>query len=287
MSKPPRGLGRGLGALLGDAPPAVAQPQAGGLVQVPVAAIRPNPRQPRTIFNAEAMAELERSIAALGVLVPIIVRPLGGTPSQYELVAGERRWRAASAVRLETIPAIVRQVDSRESLEVAVVENLQRANLDPIEEAMGFANLMEEYEYTQERLAERLGRSRPAVANALRLLALPDSVKAELREGRLTIGHAKAILAFPEAERVPMALRAVREGSSVRELERLAARRKERAEPRRFIKGPDIEAAEESLRFRLGAAVAIVPGTRGGRIEIRYSTPDELIRIADLLLGEP
>ncbi len=285
MSKPLRGLGRGLGALLGDAPAAAAAPGASGLNEIPVGSIRPNPRQPRQSFPREAMEELERSIEALGVLVPIIVRPLGGSPPLYELVAGERRWRAASAVRLPSVPAIVRDIDDRASLELAVVENLQRANLDPIEEAMGFANLMDEYDYTQERLAERLGRSRPSIANALRLLALPDAVKAELRDGRLSTGHAKAILAFPESERVAAALRAVRDGLSVRDLERLAARRKSPAASR-AKKSADLEAAEARLRYRFGTAVTIAAGPRGGRIELKYASPEELVRIVDLLLNE-
>jgi ParB family chromosome partitioning protein len=286
MSKPQRGLGRGLGALLGEKSPAPsAQPSAPGLTAVPVGSIRPNPLQPRQHFEPEAMAELQRSIQALGVLVPIIVRPLAGDPPCFELVAGERRWRACAALGLPAIPAIVRDISGRESLELAVVENLQRANLDPIEEAMGFSNLLEEYGYTQERLAERLGRSRPAVANALRLLSLPDQVKSELRAGRLTTGHAKALLAFPEDERVPAALRAVREGLSVRALEALAGRAKA-PRPLRAPKSPDLEAAEGRLRYRLGSAVVIVPASRGGRIEIKYASAEELIRIVDVVLGE-
>lgn len=150
---------------------------------------------------------------------------------------------------------------------------------------MGFANLIEEYAYTQERLAERLGRSRPAVANALRLLTLPDEVKAELRAGRLTAGHAKALLAFPEGERTALALRAVREGLSVRALEALAARRKSAPAAVR-AKSADVAAAEEQLRYRLGSAVSILPSSRGGKIEIKYASSEELIRIVDVVLGE-
>ncbi|MGH7756822.1 MAG: ParB/RepB/Spo0J family partition protein, partial [Vulcanimicrobiaceae bacterium] len=191
MSAPKRGLGRGLGALLGDDE---TRPE-NDLRQIPVAAIRPNPQQPRTNFDAQALVELESSIRELGVLVPIIVRPVGD--AGYELIAGERRWRAAAAARLELIPAIVRSADDRASLELAVVENLQRENLDPLEEAMGFAHLIDEYDFTQERLAERLGRSRPAVANALRLLGLSDPIKAALRAGSMSAGHARALLAVP------------------------------------------------------------------------------------------
>jgi ParB family chromosome partitioning protein len=286
MSKPPRGLGRGLGALLGDAGPARTAAPESGLTPVAVGSIRPNPRQPRQFFEPEAMADLQRSIEALGVLVPIIVRPLGGNPPSYELIAGERRWRASAALGLATIPAIVRDASDEQSLELAVVENLQRANLDPIEEAMGFANLLEEYAYTQERLAERLGRSRPAIANALRLLSLPDEVKAELRAGRLTTGHAKALLAFPESERAAAAARAVRDGLSVRALEALAARRKTKGPAPAVRADPDLAAAEARLRYRLGTAVAILPSARGGKIDIKYASAEELLRIVDVLLGE-
>ena len=177
-----RGLGRGLGALLGDQRP--AETEARPTNDVPVDAIRPNPRQPRKTFDADGLAELEQSIRELGVLVPIIVRPLAATPGVYELVAGERRWRAAAAAGLTPIPAIVRDVDDRTSLEVAIVENLQRQGLDPLEEAMGFQHLIDEFAFTQERVAERVGKSRPAVTNALRLLALEDGVKARLTPRR-------------------------------------------------------------------------------------------------------
>jgi ParB family chromosome partitioning protein len=183
-----RGLGRGLGALLGEERPAPS-----GLSQIPVGAVRPNPQQPRTHFDPQALAELEQSIRELGVLVPIIVRPLPGEgAARFELIAGERRWRAAAAARLETIPAIVRSADDRSSLELAVVENLQREDLGPLEEAMGLQHLLDEYSFTQDRLAERIGKSRSAVANSLRLLGLPDSIKARLRSGSLSVGHARA-----------------------------------------------------------------------------------------------
>jgi ParB family chromosome partitioning protein len=203
MSAPKRGLGRGLGALLGDpiAPPSA--PAGRGLLQVPVAAISPNPHQPRVTFAPGALDELRASIAEFGVLVPIIVRKLDG--EKYELIAGERRWRAATAAGLATVPAIVRAADDRESLEVAIVENLQRENLDPLEEAMGFAHLMEAHDFTQEQVAQRVGRSRPAVANALRLLTLSDAIKALVRDGQLTAGAARALLALPVEKREAIA----------------------------------------------------------------------------------
>ncbi len=281
-----RGLGRGLGALLGDERPAAA-----GLRQIPVGAVRPNPQQPRTHFDPQALAELEQSIRELGVLVPVIVRPLEGPgEARFELIAGERRWRAAAAARLETIPAIVRSADDRSSLELAVVENLQREDLGPLEEAMGFAHLLEEYDFTQERLAERLGKSRPAIANSLRLLGLSDPIKARLRNGTLSAGHARALLALEPGLRESVAARIERDGLTVRDVERLGARRKAPAAaatasaPR---KSPDLEAVESRLRYRLGTHASIVQTASGsGRIEIRYSDQSELTRLVDLIIPE-
>jgi ParB family transcriptional regulator, chromosome partitioning protein len=286
MSK--RGLGRGLGALLGDAATSdvtTAQPRREGLPQIPLAKIRPNPHQPRKTFAADGLEELRASIAVFGVLVPIIVRE---RVDGYELIAGERRWRAAQAAGLEVIPAIVRPADDRESLEVAIIENLQRENLDPLEEAMGFAHLMEAYEFTQEQVAERLGRSRPAIANALRLLSLPDSIKAFVREGKLSAGHARAILTLPPERRETLARRAVDEGLSVRALERLAqeaAPRRARAKTASARGGADEEFVER-LRYRFATQVRVVTQERGGTIEFRYADPSDLMRIVDLLLGE-
>ena len=279
-----RGLGRGLGALLGE-----ERPAASGLTQIPVGAVRPNPQQPRTHFDPQALAELEQSIRELGVLVPIIVRPLPGEGEpRFELIAGERRWRAAAAARLATIPAIVRSADDRSSLELAVVENLQREDLGPLEEAMGFSHLLDEYAFTQERLAERIGKSRSAIANSLRLLALSDPIKARLRNGALSAGHARALLGVEAREREALAARIELDGLTVRDVERFGARRKTRAvvkpAPRR---SPDLEAAESRLRYRLGAQVAIVPASGGGgRVEIRYADRSELTRLLDVILAE-
>jgi ParB family chromosome partitioning protein len=287
---PKRGLGRGLGALLGEQRPMESATRATN--EVPVDAIRPNPRQPRTAFDAESMAELEQSIRELGVLVPIIVRPLASAPGVYELVAGERRWRAATAAGLTSIPAIVREVDDRTSLEVAIVENLQRQGLDAIEEAMGFQHLIDEFGFTQERVAERVGKSRPTVANALRLLTLDDALKARLRRGALSVGHARALLALDPAIREAVAAQVERDQLTVRDVERMGAKRQEApSAPRVAVatprKSPDLEAVESRLRYRLGAPVGIVSGATGdGRIEIRFSSQGDLARIVDLLLAE-
>jgi len=253
-------------------------------LQVPVAAISPNPHQPRVTFAPGALDELRASIAEFGVLVPIIVRKLDG--DKYELIAGERRWRAATAAGLATVPAIVRAADDRESLEVAIVENLQRENLDPLEEAMGFAHLMEAHDFTQEQVAQRVGRSRPAVANALRLLTLSDTIKALVRDGQLTAGAARALLALPEDKREAIARRVASEGLSVRAIEALA--RDPVAKPKAAPAAHDAEtvALVDRLRYRFATSVALTKRERGGSIEIRYADDDELIRIVDVLLGD-
>ena len=279
-----RGLGRGLGALLPDGPgPAAA---AGGRSnEIPVSAIKPNPRQPRTSFSVSALADLTASVAEFGVLVPILVRRVG---AGYELIAGERRWRAAMAAKLATIPAVIRNSSDTESLEVAIIENLQRENLNALEEAAGFAQLLEEHEYTHERLAERLGRSRPVITNALRLLALPDAIKAHVRNGLLSAGHARALVGLAPAVARSLADRAVAGGLSVRALERLTAQQaKQVTQGRRERAGsPDDRAFEERLRRRFGTHVALQRGRHGGKIELRYTDETDLQRIADLLLGE-
>lgn len=286
MSAPKRGLGRGLEALLGQERPATT-----GLLEIAVGSIRPNPQQPRKTFDQGALDELRQSIAELGVLVPIIVRalPMRDKTQAYELIAGERRWRAASAAGLQTIPAIVREADDRASMEFAVVENLQRQDLDPLEEAMGYQHLIDEYRFTQERLAERLGKSRPAIANALRILALSDPIKARLRSGDLSVGHARALLAVPVERREALAARVEREHLTVRDLERLGAGRRERAGKPVAApseKTPDTIDVEKRLRYVLGAPVAIVAGPSGGRIEVRFGDGDDLTRIVDILLRE-
>jgi ParB family transcriptional regulator, chromosome partitioning protein len=287
-----RGLGRGLGALLGEAATSdvTTAPQPGvrreGLPQIALTKIRPNPHQPRQTFAAAALDELAASISAFGVLVPIIVRERG---EGYELIAGERRVRAAKSAGLEMIPALVRASDDRESLEVAIIENLQRENLDPLEEAMGFQHLMESYGFTQEQVAERVGKSRPTITNSMRLLSLSDAIKQFVRDGKLSAGHARALLALPVERREPAARRAVDEELSVRALERLAqdgAPKRARAGATAQRASGDDEAFLERLRYKYATNVRIVPQEHGGTIELRYADPSDLTRIVDLLLGE-
>ena len=281
MSQPKRGLGRGLGALLGDVPVPTSPGAQEALREVPVARITPNPFQPRSNFDRAAMDDLKSSIEAYGVLVPIIVRRRG---ENFELIAGERRWRACAELHRPTMLAIVRESDDRDSLEVAITENLQRENLNPLEEAVGFSSLMDEYGFTQEDLAQRLGRSRPAIANALRLLALPDGIKAMLVDGRLTAGHGRALLAAPAVDRLRLAERAVRDGLSVRALERLTGAVKTQTAGRTRELSADEHAFESRLREKYGTHVALVRGGRGGKIEFRFAGEDELLRLSDLLL---
>jgi ParB family chromosome partitioning protein len=281
MSQPKRGLGRGLGALLGDAPVPTSPAAQEALREIPVARITPNPFQPRKNFDEAAMDDLRSSISEYGVLVPIIVRKRG---ENYELVAGERRWRACATLQRPTIPAIVRESDDRDSLEVAIIENLQRENLNPIEESAGFSSLMDEYGFTQEDLAARLGRSRPAIANALRLLALPDAIKVMLVDGRLSAGHGRALLAAPAADRLKLAQRTAREGLSVRALEKISGAVKTPAGGRVRELSPDEAEFESRLRERYGTHVALVRGSKGGKIEFRFASESELLRLSDLLL---
>jgi ParB family transcriptional regulator, chromosome partitioning protein len=288
VTQPKRGLGRGLGALLGDTPVPVSAAQD-QLREIPVAAITPNPFQPRKSFDEATLDDLKNSIAEYGVLVPIIVRR---RDAGYELVAGERRWRACAALQRATIPAIVRQSDDRDSLEVAIVENLQRENLNAIEEAAGFAQLIEDHDFTQEDVARRLGKSRPTIANALRLLSLPDAIKAMLVAGTLSAGHGKALLSAPESRRVALARRAVDESLNVRQLEHLAstsdsaAPARTAAQDRRRELSPEENDFESRLRERFGTHVAIVRSGAGGRIELRFANDGELVRIGELLLEE-
>jgi ParB family chromosome partitioning protein len=288
MTQPKRGLGKGLGALLGDAPVPTSPVVQEALRELPVAQIKPNPLQPRKTFDQQALDDLKASIGEYGVLVPIIVRKRG---DGYELIAGERRWRACAVLQKATIPAIVRESDDRDSLEVAIVENLQRENLNPLEEAAGFQHLIDEYAFTQDQVAERLGKSRPSIANSLRLLALSSEIKAMLVDGRLTAGHARALLAAPASERAKLAERTANEGLSVRTLERLAGAvttpQAAKVAPKLRELAPEEHEFESRLRERFGTHVALVRSGKGGRIEFRFGNDKELLHLGDLLLGEP
>jgi ParB family chromosome partitioning protein len=272
-----RGLGRGLDALL----PAEREP---AVTSVPVDRLRPNRRQPRSAFDEPALEELAASIRAQGVVQPLVVTPSeGGT---YTIIAGERRWRAARLAGLAEVPVTVRAVgDEREFLELALVENLQRTDLNPIEEAEAYLSLQEGFGLSQEEVALRVGKSRAAVANALRLLRLPEEVQALLRDGRLSAGQARPLLALAGRERqVEVAERAARLGLSARELERLAAGG-ERGAKRAAAPEVHAEAAAERLTRRLQTRVEIRRQGKGGTLRLHFHSEEELMRLYELLMG--
>lgn len=277
-----RGLGKGLGALLGDAPMPTSPSATDGVRELGLDRIVPNAAQPRKRFDDAATEELKVSIAQHGVLVPIIVRPRG---ERYEIVAGERRWRACAALGRATIPVIVRAADDALAYEVAIVENLQREDLNPIEEAMGFAHLIGEYALSQDDLAKHVGKSRPSIANALRLLALDDECKAMLADGRLSAGHARALLAFEPTRRRSISARIVAEGLSVRAVERLSALPEPpRAAPPRKPLSADERDFEQRLRERFGVRVEFRRRGRGGIVQFRCTNEAELLALGDALL---
>lgn len=294
MSKQDRRLGKGLGALLGDYL-GEAESTGGGVQarMLPVSRITPNPYQPRREFSEEELADLTSSIRENGLLQPVVVRP--GRQSgegTWELVAGERRWRAVTRLKWREVPAIVRDVDDRTLLVLALVENLQRAELSPLEEAESFQRLAEEFSLSQQEIAEMVGRDRSTVANALRLLQLPASVRQMVAENRLSAGHARALLGIDNDRRLAeLARQAVDEGWSVRETEARVKRERpgRRGKPAKEARRPASERLlEEELQRALGTAARIRSG-RGmkGRIEIPFYGAEDFERLYELLAGRP
>ncbi len=282
------GLGRGLSSLLGEveqeAPVSGASPR-GGIQMLPVAAIAPHPHQPRRHFDEEALAELGESIRSRGLIQPIVVRPLG---DGYQIVAGERRWRAAQKARLHEVPALVRDFDDVETLEVAIVENIQRQDLNAIEEAEAYKRLIHEFGHTQEALGRLVHKSRSHVANLLRLLDLPQKVRGYVASGELSMGHARALIPAEDPE--SLALEVINRDLSVRETEKLVRAGKPR-KPRlgkMEFKGAsaDIEALERQLGDMLGLKVRITHRPDGGTVALGYSSLDQLDMICQRLSGE-
>ena len=302
MSKP--ALGRGLGALLGGSPPLgqtttassdsgaapAATPDTRERVQrVPLNQVRPSALQPRKEFSDEALRELADSIRAQGIVQPLIVRERAGS---FELIAGERRWRAAQLLGLPEVPIIVREADDRAVLELALIENLQRENLNAIEEAVGYSQLAEQFQLTQEEIATKVGKSRAAVANATRLLKLPGPVLGYLRDGRLSVGHAKVLLSLAdETFRQPAAERVIKEGLNVRQTEVLVAKLQRPALPKTGgpetiappAGDPHVARVEDKLRERFGTKVHLRYSQGKGAVEIAFFTDDDLERILQLL----
>jgi ParB family chromosome partitioning protein len=277
-----RGLGRGLGALLASEPS-----ESESLVDVPIDQIEVNPNQPRKVFDFTALDELAASIKASGVIQPIIVRKIGGS---YQLIAGERRWRAARQAGLDRIPAIVRDATDAQSLELALVENLLREDLNPIEAAQAYQKLLADFDWTQEELAQRIGKDRTSIANCLRLLRLPEEIQADLRGGRLTMGHARALLALPTvSEQLRLREEILTHDWSVRTTEDSIRAKESLAEARGLAprkgrrRSVELAALEEALQRGLMTRVRIVGNERKGKIEVSYATADELERLADLL----
>ena len=276
-------LGRGLAALLGDTA-GLSRTDGAGVRTLPTDALEPSPYQPRRPVDAASLEELAASIRARGILQPLLARPHPDGAGRYQIIAGERRWRAAQAAGLAEVPVLVRPLADAEAMAAALVENLQRQDLNPLEEAEGYRRLIDEFALSQEALGEAVGKSRSHVANTLRLLHLPPRVQAELRAGGLTAGHARALLAHPDPETA--ALQVIARGLNVRQTEALALQRRDAGgvQPDRGPrKDPDIAALERSLTARLGLRVTIAAQGKGGTLRIRYRSLDQLDGLLSLL----
>ena len=278
------GLGKGLDALFMDNETV----DSGGVVTLRLSEIEPNRDQPRKIFSEEALNELADSIREHGVLQPLLVRPLPG--GSYQLVAGERRWRASRMAGLQEVPVVIREMDEEQAREIALIENLQREDLNAIEEATGYKQLMERYGMTQEQVAKRVGKSRPAIANALRLLNLPPKVMDMVGEGEVSPGHARALLAFDDQDRIVEIAQKVKTGKySVRDIERMAKNQDEKKE--KAAKAPEEPAwggksaflteMEIAMSMEMGRKVRIIPNGEGGTLQIQFWDEEDLKSLAE------
>ena len=279
-----KGLGKGLGALLGDFTESPAEESAYRLL--PLHRVEPNPEQPRQDFDQEELDALAESIRLHGILQPLTVRETG--EGYYQIIAGERRWRAARLAELSEVPAIVVEADNKKAMELALIENLQRQDLNCVEEALGYQSLIQEFGLTQEETASRVGKSRPAVANALRLLTLDDQVLEMLRSGSLTAGHAKAVLMLKTGKKqLEAAQKIANLGLSVRQAELLCKNMCREPEPQKeeaVLKVDYVKECEKSLSKHLGRGVKIVNGKRKGRFELEFYGQDDLQRLLDALM---
>ena len=275
------GLGRGLTALIPQ------RSQHSGTTEIPIERIRPNPRQPRQRMDQDELESLAASIREHGILQPILVTE---TLDGYQLVAGERRFRASQLAGLERIPALIRQLADRDQLELALVENLQRADLGPMEEANAYQSLASEFAMTHDQIAQRVGRAKSTITNTIRLLDLEGSVQEALLDGRLSAGHARAIGGLPTEQQARVATSVTDQGFSVRQTEELVRRLREPrtpALPSRRVLDPDLERVEDELRRRLGTKVTLARSRKGGRIIIEFYSDEELGQLYDRLIGGP
>ena len=284
------GLGRGLGALI---PPGTVDAGGSAFQELPTASISPNGRQPRSSFDEESMASLTASVRELGVLQPVLVREAG--EGSYELIAGERRWRAAKRAGLPLVPAIIRTVDDTASLEQALVENLQREDLNPLDEAAAYQQLLEDFHLTHDELAARMGKSRAAISNTLRLFQLPPSVQRLVADGKIAAGHARALLTCPDrAYQESLARRVVDEGMSVRAVEEEARRHNQAAAktspppqgPGRRLRPPGLLELEDLLSTHLDTRVKVEMGANRGRVVVDFATLEDLERIYRAMTGK-
>jgi ParB family chromosome partitioning protein len=276
-----RGLGKGLEALI-----PLAEEPAGGLAQVPVGTITANPMQPRTTLDPDALAELADSVGEHGLIQPLIVTQQG--PERYQLIAGERRWQAARMAGLATVPVIIKEATPQQALELALVENIQRADLNPLEEATAYRQLVDEFGLTQEQVAGRVGKSRVAVTNTMRLLRLPSEVRQALADGAIREGHARALLALQSEEEQVLALKAVvKRAMSVRQTEELVRRLLAEPQPKeKEPVSPETQALEEDFRGTLGTKVNLYRNRKGkGRLVVHFYSEEELQTIYDVIVG--
>ena len=290
MNEKPTRLGRGLAALIGDMATieGARVTESGGVKKLPVEMIIANRSNPRRTFNIEQLDELTNSIREKGVMQPLLVRP-SEDPHIFEIIAGERRWRAAQKAGLHDVPVIVRDVDDKEALELAIIENVQRADLNPLEEALGYGQLIEQFDYTQQDLAQVIGKSRSHVANTLRLLRLPQDVRDMVSSGTLTAGHARTLITAEDP--ATLARQIVSGGLSVREAEALSQQRDVAGTKKKVLdhgsaRDPDTVALERRLSDALGLSVSVAHGDRGGKMEIRYKTLEQLDGICSRLTGQ-
>ncbi|MFC1568196.1 ParB/RepB/Spo0J family partition protein [Candidatus Margulisiibacteriota bacterium] len=287
MANPKRGLGKGLNALI---PKGSVFTGGRTIVNIDISKVVPNPRQPRTNFPKVSLQELASSIKEQGVIEPILTRMRQG---KYEMVAGERRWRAAKLAGLAAIPSIVKDFTDEQSLELALIENLQREDLNPMDEAEGYAQLIKEFKLTQEEVAKKVGKNRATVTNMLRVLTLPDKIKDSLRQGQISAGHARALLAISYPPRQLEVWRQIISSSlNVRDVEVLATGKKERpavkkgGRKRAFTKNVELNALVEKLTTHLGTKVKIFGSPDRGRIEINYYSREDLERVLEILWGK-